>query len=153
MIDAGIWGQLPSIINAGVFAADEARCNFGGACKVVNGLASAGNTPMCASVLSVIIPSGGGKLELTGFFDYVVQVGDDLCAGCHSMFFVVDGTTYPFTLSNPHAFIRYLASNFLVLAALAPGSHTVQLDYVAGTTGVGQDMINLATLQVEVCPP
>jgi hypothetical protein len=157
MIDAGIWGQLPSLINAGIFADNTLGvCSNCAWPKVIpppgigNGFVGSGFTLVCS--VNVVIPIGKTHQQAFGFFDYTPGVGDDLCFGCHSMLFRVDGgggaLDTDIILSNPNGNVRYQRSEGPVIDFGSAGTHTLSLIYTAATTGVGFDILWAATLSL-----
>lgn len=154
MIDAGIWGQLPSLINAGVIA-DNTRC-IGSECSwppvipppgIGNGFVSAGFTQVCS--MSVTIP-GQTVQTVYGFFDFTPGVGDDLFPMNHAMGWSVDGAPLApvVQLSCPHGNVRIQRSAAVAIDFLTPGVHTLAFYYTVATTGVGFDILWAATQSI-----
>jgi hypothetical protein len=142
MIDAGVWGQLPSYINGGVFADAQPAC-------LSQELSAAGCAHCISSGTTILISqtmtTRGNRVNLAGSMT-VLFAGTGLAK---TLSINIDGTDVA-VFNYPNVAVP-IPGAVAYSGALAAGSHTFQLRFFDTSTGLGLDSISDSSFLIQDC--
>jgi hypothetical protein len=140
MIDAGIWGQLPSMINGGIFAETQ-QCVIQQSHVPTASYGPSGNFVVATQTLD---PDHQVTLNAYASLE-TISIAENVT---HTLLIQLDGSTIA---SAGVPFANNVPVSASYSGVLAAGSHTLEMIYFTQTTGIGVDQLANLNLESQLC--